>query len=258
MWSSYRDPDMQHRFVNVHRVLTYSASGLLIEMQVRENGIIVEDHRHIEPDVSSADRMQSSESSDQDCLPNTTVSCVEHPARNRKREVIFSSCDYDPRDPPSTPTYIVETTFDDAGRVVDEKTTSPILKWRQENPESGGLVRLLCSDAGPNLGHVVNQYDFQGHVIEYTFETDGGMREHISRSYDKLGNEISEHELVTEPNCVKTTCQKTGTTITRREFVYQYDQFGNWTSKATYTLNRIGLRGKPQFVEYQKLIYYPQ
>ncbi len=132
----------------------------------------------------------------------------EYPAENRKRTLDFGWC-RDPNTPASVPTYIIETTYDSVGRVIEETTSAP------------GRADFYCGDGAPLPGRVMRQYDDQGNLVDETHDTDRGRNEHTSYSYE-------------------------------------YDRFGNWTSKTSYKVDKNGGRGKPESVEYQKLTYYPR
>jgi hypothetical protein len=153
----------------------------------------------------------------------------EYPSTNRKRTLDFTDECRDSSAPSSLPTYITETIYDGAGRVVEETTTAPGFA-----KAANGLTCLSDPDNSPHPGHMVIRYDAHGHLVDESNETDGARGTTHARSsyrYDKLGNEISEHTIKTEPSCGRAECRETDTTDTRHEFVFEYDQFGNWTSK---------------------------
>ena len=183
----------------------------------------------------------------------------EYPEGNRKRTLDFDSLCGDPNAPASLPTYIIETTYDGAGRVLEATTTSPAQTWAQENTHPGGVMNLPSPHC-PQPGHVVSRYDDHGRLLQQTSETHGLDRETLASTsfryaYDASGNEISLLTTTTRPNCgnaILFPCPDE----TRSELSYKYDRFGNWTSRASYTLDERGRRGKPSSVDYQKLTYY--
>ncbi len=162
-------------------------------------------------------------------VANRTV--YEYPAENRKRTLDFDSNSRNPDVPVSVPTWLTETTYDSAGRVIEEITSAPGEVW------DGGCIERICP------GRVAMTYDEQGHIVD---ETDGARGTHTLRTYDHVGNLISE------------TVIRTGGSEMRSEFTYEYDQFGNWTSKTSYNLYSSGQREKPWRIDYQKIAYYPQ
>ncbi len=159
----------------------------------------------------------------------------EYPAEDRKRTLDFGGC-RDSNTPASVPTYLIETTYDSAGRVIEKTTSAP-----------GQQKGMWCEDT-PQPGRVVRQYDDQGHLVDQTYETNGIRNGHTSYSYDRFGNETGElwHHQQADGN----------STVAGQEFVYEYDRNGNWTSKTTYDLDNNGNHRKVGTVEHQKFTYY--
>jgi YD repeat-containing protein len=155
----------------------------------------------------------------------------EYPAENRRRALDFSPTIRDPDVPASLPTWIIDTTYDGAGRVIEETTSAP------------GTAKNEGCDHCPSPGHIARRYDDQGHLMD---ERDSGWGGHTIYTYNEQGDVISKHVL------------QAGVGETGWDFGYEYDRFGNWTSKTWYQLDSSGKRGKPLRVNHQKLTYYTQ
>jgi hypothetical protein len=162
----------------------------------------------------------------------------EYPGENRKRTLDFGGC-RDSDTPASVPTYVIETSYDSAGRVIEETTSAP-----------GKNKMIWCEDT-PEPGRVLRQYDGQGHLMELTREIEepiGTRQQSWSYSYDKFGNEISEH--LVEPNLAGPD------TRFDHQFDYKYDRHGNVTSKTSYVLDSAGNRRQIGPIENWKFTYY--
>lgn len=155
----------------------------------------------------------------------------EYPAKGHRLELDFNPSVPASDAAPSVPTWIIDATFDSAGRVIEQVTSAP-----------GQVAGTGCGDC-PHPGHIERQYDDHGHLMKENDETSGSQ---TSYTYDEAGNVASEH------------ITQSGRGDEVHEYVYQYDEFGNWTSKTSYTLDSAGNRGKAWRIEYRKLTYYPK
>jgi hypothetical protein len=116
---------------------------------------------------------------------------------------------------------MVETTYDDAGRPLDETTTGTGLTGYTDQP---------WPYESHKAGRVVKTYDDKGRVLDETdYAPNGDVRFTESDRYDQAGNVISE------------TIGGAGSAeVHHLQFRYDFDAHGNWTRKTEYALDSDG------------------
>jgi len=159
----------------------------------------------------------------------------QYPAPNRRRTLVFTTGFY-PRDrqaPASTPTWMIDTTYDNSGREIETVTTAPGLS------RTGGWG---CGDC-LQVGRVLKRYDQQGNLLdEAHYGLDGSVGDEQVYTYDDSGNMLSW------------TTKQSGSASTST-FSYIFDERRNWTQKTATVLNPNGTRVAAP-VEHRKYTYY--
>lgn len=99
-------------------------------------------------------------------------------------------------------------------------------KWTYKYDQSGNPIEVVTSwTGGSSLNKkVINLYDDKNQVIEVlTYNDKGVQKVHESRKYDQSGNLLESISM----DLLKVKETKT-------EYQYEYDKFGNWTTRFTF------------------------
>jgi hypothetical protein len=237
------------------QVLSYDEQKHLILRQTRSNKGLLQDTerntfdgagRKLSQDFYSADGRLSEHIQymydDQgrllrECHPGMGYFEYQYPASNQERKLYVSSdgkCDQQMS--ARVPRWVIETTYDNAGRALIEVSSGAGAK---------GDENWLWPYQSPEAGRVTKSYDEQGHLLDQTdYSTNGTVEFTESHGYDQAGNIISE------------TINGAGFVEAHRfQYSYEFDDHGNWVQKTTYGLGPDGSR-KVLEVDYRKLTYY--
>jgi hypothetical protein len=137
----------------------------------------------------------------------------------------------------------VTTEYPDKNTVIEKvHTENGYADFVRETRLENGLPVLLTSryDDVRIIEKWNGEYDDNGRInVSRYYDSQNNLLQYVKYVYDEYGNEL-EYSIFADDNEL----------LSKREYHYKYDQYGNWTQQVTIT------DGSPEIIMLRNIIYY--